>query len=184
NNNLPQLKDNPPWGKLIGRVVAVWLRPADPGWASNKGEWQMRLVEPFSYEDPTGQRWDAPVGCPIDGASIPKLIWSSLAGTPYTGQYREASVVHDRYCDEPTGHTFRQIAHMFYQAMRCEGTGLFEAGTKYYAVLKYGPQDPQTHRKPSVIPGIWHRQLTSADEATFFSLVNEAGPQMSDSELA
>src|SRR5207302_6103243 len=59
-----------------------------------------------------------------------------------------------------------------------------EAGTKYYAVLKYGPQDPQTHRKPSVIPGIWHRQLTSADEATFFSLVNEAGPQMSDSELA
>ncbi len=180
---LPQVKESPGWGKLIGRVTAVWLRPGDPGWDPKKGEWQMRLVAPFTYEDRNGNQWNAPAGCPIDGASIPKIVWSGLAGTPYTGHYREASVLHDRYCDVPASHTFRKIARMFYEAMRCEGTGAFEAAVKYYAVLKFGPQDPHTHT-PARLPKALSREAGSVAELNFRTLVDEAGPRMNDDELA
>jgi len=180
---LPQIKETGGWGKLIGRVVAVWLRPGDPGWDPTKQEWQMRLMEPFAYEDEKGIRWDAPAGSPIDGASIPKVIWSALAGTPYTGHYREASVVHDRYCDVPANHSFRQIARMFYGAMRCEGTGVFEAAIKYYAVLKFGPQDPHT-KPPARIPRTIRQQSKNVQELNFRALIDEAGPRMNDDELA
>ncbi len=162
-DDLPQIKETPGFGKLVGRVIAVWLRPGDPKWDASKGQWQMRLAAPFAYEDRNGARWDAPSGSPIDGASIPKALWSALAGTPYTGNYREASVLHDRYCDVPENHTFRQIDRMFYEAMRCEGTGRFEAAVKYFAVLKFGPQDPHT-RAPAKLPKIVHSQLIDAQE--------------------
>ena len=46
------------WGRFIGDVVAKW----------NDGGRDMTLVEPFTYLDPRGIRWDAPAGSVVDGA--------------------------------------------------------------------------------------------------------------------
>ena len=71
-----------------GEVVAKWL---DDGR-------QMELMESFGFTDPSGQNWEVPKGAIVDGASIPKILWS-IVGSPYTGQYRKASVIHDYYCN-------------------------------------------------------------------------------------
>src|SRR5215472_9301462 len=62
---------------------------------------QQRIVEvvaPFSFKDVHGKIWTVPPGARVDGASIPRAFWS-IIGAPFTGRYREASVVHDYYCD-------------------------------------------------------------------------------------
>ena len=51
------------FGKFIGQVVARW---------DDSGR-EMVLTEPFGYIDPEGNRWDAPAGSVIDGASIPQI---------------------------------------------------------------------------------------------------------------
>ena len=38
----------------------------------------------------------------VDGASIPSVFWS-IIGAPYTGKYRDASVIHDYYCETHRG---------------------------------------------------------------------------------
>jgi hypothetical protein len=59
---------------------------------------RMILEAAFRYKDPKGKTWDAPAKWSIDGASIPRALWT-LVGSPYTGNYRLASIVHDVACD-------------------------------------------------------------------------------------
>jgi hypothetical protein len=63
----------------------------------------MELAEPFKYIDSHGVVWPVPAGTRVDGASIPSVFWS-LLGAPYTGKYREASVIHDYYCETRSRH--------------------------------------------------------------------------------
>src|SRR5579859_5068431 len=56
------------------------------------------LLAPFGYVDPAGKKWETPADWTVDGASIPWPLWS-IIGSPWTGKYREASVIHDYYCD-------------------------------------------------------------------------------------
>ena len=63
-------------------------------WLSDDCGRYMRLIETFSYIDPQGRRWEAPTGCITDGATIPRTLWSSV-GSPYTGSYRRAAILHD-----------------------------------------------------------------------------------------
>jgi hypothetical protein len=74
-------------GSFSGNPKTEWL--SAPG-----GDRNMRLIETFSYIDPQGRRWDAPTGCITDGASIPQTLWSSV-GSPFTGNYRRAAILHD-----------------------------------------------------------------------------------------
>ncbi|MGE0628876.1 MAG: DUF1353 domain-containing protein [Hyphomicrobiaceae bacterium] len=71
-----------------GDVVATWLRDGR----------QMELVKSFAFVDSRGRKWPVPKGAKVDGASIPRVLWSAI-GSPYLGKYRRASVVHDYYCD-------------------------------------------------------------------------------------
>ena len=71
----------PKYGKFMGDVIAQWL---DDGRL-------MKLTAPFAYIDPEGERWEAPAGSIVDGASIPQFAWS-LIGGPFEGKYRKASV--------------------------------------------------------------------------------------------
>lgn len=141
---LAELKQNPVTtnhGRFIGRVVAVWLRHYDPKYgAPEMAPWRMCLTSPFEYVDEGERRWLAPSRTPIDGASIPQILWGRLVGSPYTGQFREASVIHDRYCVEKDGRSLNDIHRMFYEAMLCEGCSWREANTKYFAVRALGPQ--------------------------------------------
>src|SRR5436190_10630345 len=81
------------YGHFTGDVVAIWL--IDPG-----PDRTMKLVRPFSYTTPDDIVWRAQRNRTIDGASIPSLFWGPLIGSPYTGDFRRASVVHDIACQD------------------------------------------------------------------------------------
>jgi Protein of unknown function (DUF1353) len=40
-----------------------------------------------------------PAGAIVGGASIPQVFWSIIGG-PFEDKYREASVIHDYYCEQ------------------------------------------------------------------------------------
>lgn len=118
-------------GKFTGRVAVEWLTGETP-------ERNMKLLEPFTFTDVTGKRWHVPAGTVVNGASIPRAFWS-LVGSPFTGNYRRASVVHDHYCgtkDEP----WRAVHKMFYNAMVAGGVDALEAKLLYSAVYGGGPR--------------------------------------------
>lgn len=76
----------------------------------------MRLVENFGFRQTNSTEWQVPAGAKVDGASIPRPLWSIFGG-PFEGKYRDASVLHDYYCDVRTrGHV--EVHRMFYDAMR------------------------------------------------------------------
>src|SRR5437762_8277243 len=54
----------------------------------------MTLITELRYTDPQGVVWVAPIGSVVDGASIPRYLWSIMGG-PFEGKYRNASVLHD-----------------------------------------------------------------------------------------
>ena len=98
----------------------------------------MVLLANFWYDDPAGQRWPAPKGSVVNGASIPAALWSAV-GSPYTGAYRRASVVHDVACDAaaqgPDPAEARRAAdQMFYHACRAGGCSAFEAERLFIGV--------------------------------------------------
>ncbi len=128
------------WGRFSGDVVARWL---DDGRS-------MTLVEPFAYVDPRAERWDAPAGAVVNGASIPQAFWS-LIGGPFEGRFRDASVVHDVACDART-RTWQATHRMFYEACRCGGVGDVLAKTMYYAVHHFGPRWRLEERR-SIVAG-------------------------------
>lgn len=122
-----------PYGKFIGDVRATWLVDRDGP------DRTMRLEADFAYIGPDNVRWPAPKGREVDGASIPSFFWGPLVGSPYTGDFRRASVVHDIACqDKPL--TSDAAHKMFYHAMLCDGTDAWLAEAMYAAVKTFGPQ--------------------------------------------
>jgi hypothetical protein len=130
-----------PKGTFNGRVVAEWLGDGR----------KMRLVEPFEFIGPDARRWPVPAGTVVDGASIPQVFWS-LIGGPFEGPYRNASVIHDYYCDLRT-RRFRDVHRMFYDGMLASGVGDRRARLMYEAVDRFGPTwaDPKIDAKCEVI---------------------------------
>src|SRR3954451_307848 len=56
------------------------------------------LTEDLFYHDASKWIWKAPKGYRTDGASIPWPLWS-FVGSPFTGRYVKAAIIHDVYCD-------------------------------------------------------------------------------------
>lgn len=98
----------------------------------------MRLKRPFAYEEESGREWPVPAETVVDGASIPQVFWS-LIGGPFEGQYRDASIVHDYYCDVRT-RPWKDTHRTFFDAMICSGVNTIRAKTMYYAVYRFGPR--------------------------------------------
>lgn len=99
----------------------------------------MILLKDFTYIDPSGQKWLAPAGSKIDGASIPRFFWS-LIGGPFEGKYRNASIVHDTECQSPHKHAWRAVHRMFYLASRAGGVGSIKGKVMFAAVYHFGPR--------------------------------------------
>jgi hypothetical protein len=99
---------------------------------------KLKLLNDYRFRDPQNQIWTAPNGWTVDGASIPRPLWS-LIGGPLEGPYRNASVIHDYYCDTKTK-TWQDTHLAFYNGMRAAGVGEIKAEAMYYAVYKYGPR--------------------------------------------
>lgn len=121
------------YGSFVGKVKSEWLESDGDGAAR-----KMRLLADFSYKDPAGKVWTAPEGWVIDGASIPWVFWS-VVGSPFVGDYRSASVVHDYYCDTQT-EPWREVHEMFYWAALAAGVGETKAKILYAAVYAGGPR--------------------------------------------
>jgi hypothetical protein len=115
-------------GTFSGTPKTEWLnQPADDAR-------DMKLLEEFIYSDSKGKRWDAPVGSIINGASIPQWLWDTI-GSPYTGCYRNASIVHDIACVRATTKAERLLADkMFWEACVAGGCTEPQANDLYAGV--------------------------------------------------
>ncbi|WAC49810.1 DUF1353 domain-containing protein [Asticcacaulis sp. SL142] len=116
------------FGRYEGQPVTLWLSDGR----------HMQLKSPYAFVDDAGLEWPVPAETIVDGASIPNFLWS-VTGGPFEGQYRNASIIHDYYCDEKT-RTWQATHEMFYGGMRCSGVGMMRAKTMFYAVYRFGPR--------------------------------------------
>lgn len=114
------------WGYYSGAVEARW---------ESDGR-SMTMLNELRYTDPQGEVWVAPAGSKVDGASIPRSLWTFMGG-PFEGKYRNASVLHD-VAYEHQKRPWQDCDRMFYNAMRCSGVSAVEAGTMYYSLYKFG----------------------------------------------
>jgi hypothetical protein len=114
-------------GQFSGDPLTTWLTEAGP-------DRKMQLERDFWFEHGR-DHWDAPKGAVVDGASIPQPLWS-LVGSPYTGDYRRASIVHDVACDKAgTDSAKRRAADkMFFHACIAGGCGVAQAMLLYVGV--------------------------------------------------
>lgn len=62
------------------------------------GKSRMVLQHPFQYTHRLGAIYGVEEGYITDGASIPRLFWSSI-GHPFQSQYLRAAIIHDKLCD-------------------------------------------------------------------------------------
>ena len=87
-----------------------------------------------------GQTWITKKGDKTDGASIPRALWT-LVGSPFTGLYVRAALIHDHYCQkEHRVRTWEETHLMFYDAMIAGGVDPISANTMYYGVYCCGPK--------------------------------------------
>src|SRR5438445_10761184 len=119
-------KQSNKWGHYSGYVEARW---------ENDGR-NMTLLSELRYTDPQGVLWIAPAGSQVDGASIPRSLWSIMGG-PFEGKYRNGSVLHDVAYDQKN-RPHEVCDRMFYNAMRCSGVSAVEAKTMFYALYRFG----------------------------------------------
>ena len=90
------------WGHYDGEPVTKW----------NPDGRTMTLLTELRYTDPHGEVWVAPIGSVVDGASIPRYLWSVMGG-PFEGRYRNASVLHDVRCTASTSAPGRIVTGCF-----------------------------------------------------------------------
>lgn len=132
---------------LIAAAIASYAKPTkanDTGYFEGKlvvealiGGRDLRLVEPLSFVDGKGVRWDVPVGSMTDGASVPRAAWSLFP--PFSGRYRIAAVIHDRFC-QTRERDWEDVHRMFFDAMIVAGVDRLSANTMYAAVYAFGPR--------------------------------------------
>jgi hypothetical protein len=103
---------------------------------------RVRLTEEFAFVDSSDARWDVPKGATVDGASIPRFLWS-LIGGPFEGVYRNASIIHDWYCDLRS-RPWEVVHRMFYEAMITSGVRGRLAKLMYAGVYMGGPRWSKT----------------------------------------
>lgn len=121
----------------------------------------VRVLEDFTFTQASdGSVWDAPAGSIVDGASIPQVLWS-FVGSPFTGDYFYASIVHDVACDART-RPWRTVHYMFYQACLAGGTTRLRAKLMYLAVRNFGPRWPDASPSAHFSFGVRAHDLAAA----------------------
>lgn len=114
---------------ISGSVVVEW---------DEKDPRIMRLVHGLCFTDKHWKIWSVRKNSIIDGASIPRILWS-VVGSPFVGRYRRASVFHDVYCEKKTESCF-ETHRMFLELMLEDGVSKYKAYKLYFAVLLFGPK--------------------------------------------
>jgi hypothetical protein len=117
-----------PYGEFTGTLK---LQPTGDGV-------RMLVLEAYSYSDADGHTLTAGPGFPTDGASIPRALWT-IVGSPFTGTYIGAAVIHDVGCDTHQ-YSWQTTHRMFYTAMRRLGVSDNYAKLLYWGVRIGGPK--------------------------------------------
>jgi hypothetical protein len=115
------------WGSFSGPVQFESLQDG-----------RMKLLADFTYTGVNGEKWLAPQGAVVDGASIPQAFRSVIGGR-FEERYRRASVLHDVACDKKN-RPWEQVHLAFYNAMRCGGVDEIKSKIMYAAVYHFGPR--------------------------------------------
>jgi hypothetical protein len=90
----------------------------------------------FSYTSKKGEKFIVPKGFKTDGASIPRIVWP-LIGSPFTGRYSQAAVLHDfLYYTQMT--TRRKADRIFLEAMGVLKVPFWKRTIMYLAVRVAG----------------------------------------------
>ncbi len=98
----------------------------------------MQVAQQIEFVDSQGRRWTVPPGTKTDGASIPRSLWS-IVGSPFTGTYLRAAVIHDHYTT--TKYRGWMDTHdIFYDVMIADGTDRKQALLMWAAVYRFGPR--------------------------------------------
>lgn len=97
-----------------------------------------RVLASYRFFDPGGQLWLVPKGAVVDGASIPRALWSFI-GSPFSGRYVGASVIHDYYCTTRE-RSWQKTHRAFYDGMRAAGVPRIKAAIMYRAIWLGGPR--------------------------------------------
>lgn len=139
----PVLDEDKRKNLFLGDVITKWLD-------EDSDDRKMQLISEFSFIDESSMRWSVPKNWVVDGASIPKVFWA-LIGSPFVGDYRKASVVHDYYCDVKTA-AWQDVHKMFYHASLASGVSLIKSKVMYSAVYVGGPRwEKEVHEIHKVI---------------------------------
>jgi hypothetical protein len=97
-----------------------------------------KLLAPLTYTDRGNVPWFAPQDYVTDGATIPRPLWP-IIGSPFTGNYVRAAIIHDVYCDLKS-RDWKLVHRTFYDAMIAGGVSPIQAKIMYYAVYRFGPK--------------------------------------------
>jgi hypothetical protein len=163
-------------GRFVGKVVVEWLD--DPFVA------KLQLREDFGFEDQAGKLWLARQGQVLDGTSIP-LVFRSMIGMPFVGDYRRASVVYDYYCHAKT-EPWRDVHRMFYHASLTEGVGEVEAkvmyATLYAAGMRWEMSGSSCFRScHAAAPSLtWKPQVESKDVSPVVEWIRQVNPALEE----
>ena len=156
------------------------------------GSRNMTLKKELTYIDPDGKKWVAPVDSFVNGATIPRPLWTAI-GSPYAGKYRRASVIHDYHVGEGynpdvTPEQRKAADKMFYHACRFDGcsrrfAALLYIGVRFgsiisgwgaqYQAVVYGEVDEDVRKSP-----LYDEILTK-----YWEIVDEAGSAVEDGQL-
>ncbi len=92
----------------------------------------------LTFRDPQGVAWTTPAGVEVNGASIPRALWT-IVGAPFSGEYLRASVIHDHYC-VTMERDWRATHLVFYHGCRADGLSELYASLLYAGVMRFGPR--------------------------------------------
>lgn len=98
----------------------------------------VKLLQLMRFVDRAGVVWFVPIGAIVNGASIPRVFWRAI-GSPFVGKYRNASILHDYYCDVRSRPS-PQVHWMFFEKMLTDGVWPPQAWLMWAAVRMFGPR--------------------------------------------
>jgi hypothetical protein len=125
---------------LVGEDGPGWL--TDPAWV-RAAEYPQRLapVSPLLWATRDGEVVGVPERYAIDGASIPRVLWS--LGHPFEPWVLRSAAVHDWLCQQRDARGSRWVHAQFADGLRCDARTRWEhvkARVYATAVALFGPR--------------------------------------------
>ena len=108
---------------------------------------KVRLVESFSYDigKKGGTTIEIPAGFVTDGASIPRIFWF-IIGSPMTGKYRAAAILHD-FLYYTAKYPRKRCDEVFLEAMTVLNVNKVKRTIIFWAVRFFGDISWDRHRE-------------------------------------